>query len=439
MKTNVNSLAIFGNIPTFSRRLHVGRPNIGNREKFLERVNTMLDSKWLSNGGPFVQEFEGAICELTGVKHCIAVCNATIGLEILIRAAGLIGEVIVPSFTFIATAHALQWHGVTPVFCDVDPDMHTLDPARVENLITAKTTGIIGVHVWGRACNVDALEQLSRKHHLKLLFDAAHAFGCSHNGQMIGNFGQAEVFSFHATKFINTFEGGAIVTNDDALATRIRLMKNFGFAGVDNVIEIGTNGKMSEISAAMGLTNLEKMGEIVQTNYDNYRRYSSKLAGIPGISLVAFPESERNNYQHIIIVIDEEIAGVTRDQMAEIMYYENVLARRYFYPGCHQMEPYRTDYPVTGLFLPETEKLSNRVLSLPTGTDLTIEDIDNICQIIRLVVEQNVEINHQMAQRRAAQAISGSLIPSTHSQHLISAGSPSATKASAQPGVGGNE
>lgn len=403
MKTDVSGLAIFGNPPAFERRLHVGRPNIGDRAKFIERVDQMLDSKWLSNGGPFVKEFERRVCEITGVKHCIAASNATVGLEILIKAAGLTGEVIVPSFTFIATAHALQWQNITPVFCDIDPETHMLDPLKVEALITPDTSAILGVHVWGRVCDIEALEDLSRKYGLKLLFDAAHAFGCSHRGQMVGNFGNAEVFSFHATKFINTFEGGAIGTNDDALAARLRLMKNFGFSGVDNVVELGTNGKMSEISAAMGLTNLESMDDIVSVNKENYRRYTQALADIPGVSLVAFPEGERRNYQHIIIVIDEAAAGVTRDQVAEIMYFENVLARRYFFPGCHRMEPYRSQFPHSGLYLPETEKLSGRVLSLPTGMDVSVEDIDLICGIIRLVVRNNVEVSLRMAVRRAAQ------------------------------------
>ncbi|MEI2422502.1 DegT/DnrJ/EryC1/StrS family aminotransferase, partial [Arthrospira platensis SPKY2] len=173
-------------------------------------------------------------------------CNGTIALEILIRATELKGEVIVPSFTFIATAHALQWQEITPVFCDIDPKTHTLDPLAVEKMITPRTSGIIGVHVWGQPCNIEALTEIANQHNLKLVFDASHAFGCSYQGTMIGNFGEAEVFSFHATKFVNTFEGGAVVTNNDELAAKIRLMKNFGFAGFDNVIYIGTNGKMDE-------------------------------------------------------------------------------------------------------------------------------------------------------------------------------------------------
>lgn len=398
-KDDLESLATFGGVPAFNEKLHVGRPNVGNRERLLSRINELLDRKWLTNNGPFVQEFEQEIAELTGAKHCIAICNATVALEIAVRAAELKGEVIVPSFTFIATAHALQWQEITPVFCDVDPRTHNLDPRRVEELITPRTTGIIGVHVWGRACDVDAMTDIANRHNLKLLFDAAHAFCCSYKGRMIGNFGNAEIFSFHATKFFNTFEGGAIVTNDDALAARIRLMKNFGFAGYDNVIYLGTNGKMSEISAAMGLTGLESLDEFIAANYRNYVAYRAGLQDIPGIQLITYNETERCNYQYVIVEVDEAAAGISRDVLVRILQAENVLARRYFYPGCHQMEPYRSYFPHAGLLLPETEKLTQRVMSLPTGTVVGPDDIGRICQIICLVVEHAGEVKERLLPR----------------------------------------
>ncbi|MGH9563652.1 MAG: aminotransferase class I/II-fold pyridoxal phosphate-dependent enzyme, partial [Terracidiphilus sp.] len=276
-------LAIFGAAPAFPETLHVGRPNIGNRENLLARINEMLDRNWLTNDGPFVRQFEKNIAEFVGVRHCVAMCSGTVALEIAIRALELKGEVIVPSFTFVATAHALQWQEITPVFCDIALGTHHLDPKRVEEMITPRTTGIIGVHTWGQPCNVDALSDIARRRNLNLLFDAAHAFACSYAGKMVGGFGQCEVFSFHATKFFNTFEGGAVVTNDDALAEKIRLMRNFGFKGYDNVIYIGTNGKMTEICAAMGLTSFESLGQFVATNQRNYRAYRSGLDGIPGV------------------------------------------------------------------------------------------------------------------------------------------------------------
>jgi dTDP-4-amino-4,6-dideoxygalactose transaminase len=276
-----------------------------------------------------VQEFEQRIATLLGVRHCIAMCNATVALEIAIRALGLHGEVIVPSYTFIATAHALQWQQITPVFCDVDAHTHNIDPARVEALITPRTTGIVGVHVWGNTCDLLALEEIARRHKLRLLYDAAHAFACSWGGRMIGNFGDAEVFSFHATKFLNTFEGGAVVTNDDQLAHIIRLMKNFGFVNYDQVEYIGTNGKMSEIAAAMGLTSLESLDDFIATNRHNYHRYQEQLGDIAGVRFVTYDEAERHNYQYIVLEIDSEVTGLTRDQLTRILWAEQVLARRF--------------------------------------------------------------------------------------------------------------
>ncbi|MEO7841487.1 MAG: aminotransferase class I/II-fold pyridoxal phosphate-dependent enzyme [Anaerolineales bacterium] len=394
-KTNVNDLAIWGGSSVFEETLHVGRPNIGNRNRFLERVHDMLDRRWLSNNGPFVKELEQKLATLLGVKYCITMCNATVALEITARALGLQGEVIIPSFTFVATAHALQWQEITPVFCDVDPITHNIDPAKIENLITPRTTGILGVHVWGRACDIEALSAIVNKHNLKLMFDAAHAFACTHRGQVIGGFGDAEVFSFHATKFFNSFEGGAVTTNNEELAKRLRGMRNFGFAGMDSVVDIGTNGKMSEISAAMGLTSLESLDEFIAINYENYLTYSKELEGIPGIQLIQYTEEEKNNYQYVVIEIDEREAGLSRDLLVKILHAENILARRYFYPGCHQMEPYRSYFPNAGLVLPETEKLTLKVLQLPTGTAVGKEEIEYICRLIRFVFANGAEIRER--------------------------------------------
>lgn len=398
MKSSIDDLAVLGGSPSFKEPLHVGRPNLGDRTRLLERINDMLDRKWLSNNGPYVQEFEQRVADLIGVKHCIALCNGTIALEIAIRALELKGEVILPSFTFVATAHALQWQEITPVFCDIDPKTHTIDPACIEKMITPRTTGIIGVNVWGRPCNIEALEKIAAAHHLKLLFDSAHGFGCSCNGKMLGSFGNAEIFSFHPTKFFNTAEGGAIVTDDDALARKIRLMKNFGFSGyVDDVIYVGTNGKMNEYSALTGLTNLESIDEFISVNCTNHDLYRAELANIPGISQISYDRQEKNNYQYIVLEIDEAVTGVSRDQLVEILRAENVLARRYFYPGCHRMEPYRSYFPHAGLVLPETDKLAQRVLSLPTGTAVGADEIEEICRIIRLSVANGFEMKDRLS------------------------------------------
>lgn len=400
-KNNLDQLAVLGGPPAFAEPLHVGRPNIGDRAALLSRINDLLDRRWLTNNGPLVQEFEQRIADFLGVKYCIAMCNATVALEIAIRALGLNGEVIVPSFTFIATAHALQWQEITPVFCDIDPGTHNLDPRQIEKMITPRTTGIVGVHVWGRPCAIEALSEIAQHHGLVLMFDAAHAFGNSYHGRMIGGFGQAEVFSFHATKFFNTFEGGAVVTNNDDLAAKIRLMTNFGFAGYDNVIYVGTNGKMSEVSAAMGLTGLEALDQFIAANCRNYAAYRAGLQGIPGIQLIAYDEAEHNNYQYVIVEVDEVTSGISRDDLVAMLHAENVLARRYFYPGCHAMEPYRSYFPHAKLLLPETERVTHRVMSLPTGTAVGTEEIEFICSIIRTALANAPAVRGALQKRTA--------------------------------------
>lgn len=366
----------------FSQPLHVGRPNLGDRDRLLARIENMLDRRWLTNQGPYALEFETRLARHLGVKHCIAVCNATVGLEVAIRALDLTGEVIVPSFTFPATAHALSWLGITPVFCDVDPETHTIDPAAVERLITPRTTGILGVHVWGNACDSNALAAIAQRYSLRLLYDAAHALGCTHGGQMIGNLGDAEVFSFHATKFVNAAEGGAITTNDDDIADRLRCLRNFGLEDGE-VADVGTNAKMCEFSAAMGLTSLESIEEFVARNESNHMAYAEALADVRGLRLIARPRHEQSNFQYVVVDVDDRAAGQSRDAIVAALHAENVLAKRYFNPGCHRMPPYRAAHVAAGTALPHTERLCDRLLQLPTGTAVSVDDIARIGGFLR--------------------------------------------------------
>ncbi len=397
----LDNLAIFSGIPAFTQKLHVGRPNIGDRDYFMAMIGVMLDRRWLTNNGPFAKEFERRMAERLGVRHFLAINNGTIALEIAIKALGLTGEVIVPSMTFIATAHALQWLGIKPVFCDVKPGTYHLDPACVEKHITPHTSWILGVHLWGQPCDIDGLQAIADRHNLKLLFDAAHAFGCSYNDRMIGNFGNAEVFSFHATKFFNTLEGGAVATNDDGVAARVRSMRNFGFVENDFVAYEGTNGKMNEAAAAMGLTSLGSVDTFIATNFRHYQQYGRELADVPGISVIEYDEAEQNNFQYVILNVNESMAGISRDELVEVLVAENVLARRYFYPGCHRLEPYRSD-PTTNRDLPETAKVVEETMGVPTGTAVGPGHIHTICQIIRAAVTYAAEIRARKAQRLMA-------------------------------------
>jgi dTDP-4-amino-4,6-dideoxygalactose transaminase len=392
-----DSLAIFGGRPAFAEPLHVGRPNIGDREALMRRFGDILDRRWLTNDGPYVREFERRVAAASQVRHCVAICNGTIALEIMIRAAGLTGEVIVPSYTFVATAHALQWQEIRPVFCDVRADTHDLDPEKVEALVTPRTSGIIGVHLWGRPCDVPALQAIADRRGLKLLFDASHAFLCSRGGRMVGGFGKAEVLSFHATKFCNSFEGGAILTDDDDLAQKARLMRNFGFAGKDRVVYLGSNGKMPEVCAAMGITSLDSADQFVAANRTNWEQYRTRLSRLPGLAVIEYDLREKNNFHYVVVEVDAARAGLSRDQVVRVLEAENVLARRYFAPGAHRMEPYLSHQPLAGYVLPVTLRLAETVMALPTGSTVSTADVDHVCDVIETALAHAPDVARKLA------------------------------------------
>ena len=406
MKRFLHDLALFGGRPAFSDAMHVGRPNIGDPTALRKRLDVMLDRRWLTNHGPYVEEFERRVAGLLGVRHCVATCNATMALQVAARALGLHGEVIVPSFTFVGTVHALSWLGLTPVFCDIDARSHNIDPQQVEALITRRTTAILGVHLWGRPCDVSRLEAIAARHGLRLLFDAAHGLGCALGNQMIGTFGDAEVLSFHATKVANAFEGGVITTNDAAIAARARMLCNFGFVDEDLTASEGINGKMSEASAAMGLTSLDSLDRFIETNRRNAAAYEHGLADLPGVKLLAYDDRQKHNQHYVVVEIDEQTAAIDRDLLQRILRAENVLARRYFFPGCHRLEPYRTLYPTAGRRLLQTEMVAARVLQLPTGTAVGTEAIDEICAIVRFVIGRGAEITNRSAEKPTVVAAS---------------------------------
>lgn len=383
---SINDLAINGGSPAFANPIHVGRPIIPDKSALVNRFSQILENQWLTNNGPTVEELEHRIAEYLGVQHCIAMCNGTIALEVAIRALGLAGEVIVPSWTFIATAHSLYWQGIQPVFADIDPKTHNLDPEAVERLITPRTTGIIGVHLWGRPAPIHDLQSIADRHGLHLIYDSAHAFGNTFKGVRLGNFGACEVFSFHATKAFNTMEGGAVTTNNKRLADTIRLMRNFGFNGYDNVTHPGTNGKMTEVCAATGLTNLESISEIFSTNRKNHSKYKKHINDINGIKILDYNDHEINNYHYIVIELEDHLSKL-RDKIVNILHAENVLARKYFWPGCHRMQPYKDLYPESGAMLPHTENLSSRIIVLPNGPEINNQDIEQISTILELATQ----------------------------------------------------
>lgn len=384
-------LSLLGGVPAFDEPLHVGRPNVGDERLFHSLASQVIESRRFTNYGPLVAQFENEIASRLKVDHCIATNNATNALTLAAIALGLSGSVVVPAFGFIATAHAMQLAGVRVLFADIDPQTHQIDYDSVLDRIEADTTGIVAVSLWGNPCSVERLEALCAARGLKLLFDSAQAFGTTLDGIPLGRFGDAEVFSFHATKAINSFEGGAITTNNAALAHKLRLYINFGFSGEDIIDAWGINAKMPEICAAMGLASLASMDRIFEHNLSNHRAYARHLAPIEGLSLLPYPEREKNSRNYIVLTVADDFP-LTRDELFEVLRAENVLARRYFNPPGHRAEPYRHFAQNQGLVLEATERACRQVICLPTGTSTSSSQIERICQIIATAREDALAI-----------------------------------------------
>jgi dTDP-4-amino-4,6-dideoxygalactose transaminase len=356
--------------PENSKR--VGVPNVVDIEAVLDGVRIALTENQLTNNGPRIQEFEAKIAEYLGTAEFVTVNNATNGLMAVAKALDLgvdlrRRKIIVPSFTFCATVNAMVWMQLEPVFCDIDPANYQLDPAAVRQLITPEVCAILGVHVYGIAGDLHALEAIAAEAQIPLFFDAAHAFGCSYGGKKIGHWGRCEIFSFHATKAFNTFEGGGIATNDRALAQRLRKLNNFGFVGYDNIGDIGINSKMSEINAIQGLVMLRHYPDIIAHNKRNYLAYKKALAGAKELKLLE--HTDYSNYHYMVV---ETATAELRDRLVEQMAKHNVILRKYFYPGVHRMQPYQLAYPESDL--PVTDRVSNCVLCLPSGLHVSAQD-----------------------------------------------------------------
>jgi dTDP-4-amino-4,6-dideoxy-D-glucose transaminase len=399
-KHSMLDLALFGGRPSFEPPVILGEPVVPDVDAVLREMSELLQSRRFTNDGPRVHAFEHAIMELTGASHCVATDNGTSGLQIAARALGVEGEVIVPAFTFIATAHAFAWQGLCPVFVDVDPHTHTIDPNAVAAAVTPRTTAICGVHLWGNVCDVAALTAIAERHDLTLLFDAAHALGCADSdGVRVGGFGNAEIFSFHATKFVSAFEGGAVVTDDARLAERLARARNFGFDDSGHAAGIGINAKMSEASAVMGLHSLQHYDQIVAVNRRNLRGYSAALEGCAGIDILLPDDLSASNCQYVVARIDEARSGLSRDTLLAALRAEGVFAKAYFVPPCHLAEPYRTPKPG---HLPVSELLAREVLCLPSGLAVELEQVFEICELIRSIRQLGPRVERRLHGRHHA-------------------------------------
>lgn len=369
-------IAALGGAPAFQSPLHVAQVNLPAWEKVEEMFKGVFGRHYFANHGPLVTELDRVLSETLQVEHAISVTNGTMALMLLARSLDLPGEVIVPSFTFPATIQALTWAGLDPVFCDIDSESHTITAELVEQKITNRTVAVMGVHLWGRACEPESLTMLCENYGLKLIFDAAHGIGCKHKGRFFGGFGSGEAFSFHATKVLNGAEGGCITTNDADLADRLMTMRNFHPSETYTNVPLRFNAKMSEAQAAMTLLSLKELKYNIAANKGRYQAYMKGLAEIPGLSCIEY--IEENNYQYIVVEVDDEIFGLSRDDLVDALKLENILCRKHFYPGVHNWPKYKLE----SLFLGNTEVLCKKIMQLPNGQAMSINDVNKICKTI---------------------------------------------------------
>jgi dTDP-4-amino-4,6-dideoxygalactose transaminase len=370
-------------IRPFSEPIYVTRPLLPPLAALTARLEQIWSTQWLTNGGRQHDELEAAVRRYLQVEQLSLVSNGTIGLLCAIRALDLSGEVITTPFTFPATPHALSWSGITPVFADIDPKRLTLDPARVEERITPSTTAILAVHVYGVPCDVDALAALAAKRGLRLLYDGAHAFGVRLRGIGIGTYGDATMFSFHATKLFHTGEGGAIACGDAGLRHRVDRLKNFGIAGQESVECVGINGKMNELQAALGLAVLDHMDGETARRRRILETYAQRLGAMTGITMMPELPGVESSYQYCAVRIDAREFGASRDEVHETLKTFNVFARKYFYPLCSEYPSYRDHPSADPSCLPVARAAASQVLCLPLYGSLDLDAVHAICDIVQ--------------------------------------------------------
>jgi dTDP-4-amino-4,6-dideoxygalactose transaminase len=363
------------------KTIYVARPVLPDFEKFTEKLKELWQTKHLTNNGKFHQEFEEKLAEFLGVPYICLFANGTLALMVALQALKITGEVITTPYSFVATTHALFWNGIKPVFCDIKSNAN-IDPDKIEALITPETTAILPVHVYGTPCDNEKIQKIADAYKLKLIYDAAHAFGVEQNGESVLNWGDLSILSFHATKTFHTFEGGAIICKDKKTKQRIDFLKNFGFAGEETVVALGINGKMNEVSAIMGILQLEiyEQNRIKRKNL--VKLYEQKLRNIEGISFLDELENVKSNYSYFPIFIDEQKFGKSRDEVYNKLRQNNIFARKYFYPLISEFPMYNGLPSANRENLPIAVQLSQQVLCLPLYSELKPVDVEKIVNII---------------------------------------------------------
>lgn len=361
-------------------RILVTKSSMPPIDEYIEEIKPIWESHWMTNMGIEHQTLEAQLKEYLQVNCISLFVNGHLALELAIQALNLKGEVITTPFTFASTTHAIVRNGLTPVFCDIKKDTYTIDPAKIEDLITDRTSAIIPVHVYGNICDVEEIERIAKKHDLKVIYDAAHAFGIKYKGLGIGAYGDASMFSFHATKVFNTIEGGAICFPDDMYKRRVYRLKNFGIRNEYVVDGVGSNAKMNEFQAAMGICNLRHIGEEIAKRKAVVTHYRERLDGLRGITLPIIQDNVESNYSYFPVMFDSKLFGATRNDVFEVLKEHNVYARKYFYPLTSTFDCFHGKYNVDET--PVALYASKRVLTLPLYADLAMEDVDRICDVI---------------------------------------------------------
>ena len=361
-------------------QIQVTKSSMPDFQEYVDEIRDLWDSHWLTNMGPKHVKFQKLLCEYLFTDKIELLTNGHMAIEMTLQAMNLQGEVITTPFTFASTTHAIVRNGLTPVFCDIDPVTYTIDPAKIESLITDKTCAILPVHVYGNICDVEAIENIAKKYELKVIYDAAHTFGETYKGVGVANFGDASCFSFHATKVFNSIEGGAVAYRDERMGRLLYELKNFGIHGPEEVTAVGANAKMNEFCAAMGICNLRHIDDNIAKRKVVYEQYMSRLSGHAGIVLNKIQEAVQSNYAYFPVVFEEKECGVSREEIYDVLLQKGITARKYFYPLTNTYECFKGKYDVSET--PVARHISKRVLTLPMYADLGIEDVDRICDII---------------------------------------------------------
>ena len=364
-----------------NKNIPVIRSSMPSFDEYVEKVRPLWENRWLSNMGANHEELTAKLKDYLKVSDLTLFVNGHMALELCLHTLGLTGEVITTPFTFVSTTHAIVRNGLTPVFCDIREDDYTMDPEKIEALITEKTSAIVPVHVYGMPCDVDAIDAIAKNHGLKVIYDAAHAFGVEIDGRGIGSFGDASMYSFHATKVYHSIEGGAIATADPVLSDRLGRVRDFGIRDEEVIDEIGPNAKMNEFCAIMGLLNLQHVDEHIAKRKEACDTYRRALDGIPGIRILPQKENVKYNYAYFPAVVEEKAYGMGRDELMDLLLKENIKTRKYFYPLTNSVECYRGRFDPKDT--PVASYIADRVLALPLYEEMTLQDVERVCAAIR--------------------------------------------------------